>query len=48
MSERNTIISRIQIDIYEFHCIVCLTAILRLLQRQTPFFFNLQFLLLLS
>ena len=29
-------------------CIVGLTAVLRLLQRKTPLFFNLQFLLLLS
>ena len=37
-----------KIDIYEFQCIFRLTAILRILEGKTLFFFNLQFLLLLS
>ena len=37
-----------KIGIYEFRCIFGLTAILRLLEGKTPFFFNMQFLLLLS
>ena len=37
-----------KIYIYEFRCIFRLTAILRLFEGKTLFFFNMQFLLLLS